>query len=63
MEKNKVKYLVKGWNIDAFGTYYKFSIICNNYDAALAYLNLMSVRNVKSVRIKVDTIEAVWTVD
>jgi hypothetical protein len=63
MAKNKVKYLVKGWNVGADGVYRKFSDICENYDAALTYLQLMSVRNVESSHIKVDTIEAIWTVD
>lgn len=63
MAKNKVKYLVKGWNVDDAGVYHKFSNICKNYNAALTYLQLMSVRNVENVHIKVDTIEAIWTVD
>lgn len=63
MAKNKVKYLIKGWNVDAAGVYHKFSNICKNYDDALTYLQLMSMRNVESFHIKVDTIEAIWTVD
>lgn len=63
MAKNMVKYLVKGWNVDAVGVYHTFSKICKNYDDALAYLQLMSMRNVESIHIKVDTIEAIWTVD
>ena len=63
MAESKIRYLVKGWEIDSDGIYQPFCDICDRYSAACVYLQLMSVRNEKSVHLKVDSIEVVWNTD
>lgn len=60
----RVRYLVKGWEVGYDdGIYRRFSDICDNYDAALGYLQLMNVRNAEDIHTKIDSIEAIWNAD
>ena len=63
MAESKIRYLVRGWQAGDDGIYRRFSDICDNYSAALGYLQIMAVRNKESVHLKVDSIEAVWNAE
>lgn len=63
MAKSKIRYLVRGWEIDEDGIYCRFSDICSSYSAALGYLQLMEVRSCEDVHLKIDSIEAIWNVE
>lgn len=62
MAESRIRYLVKGWEIDSDGIYQQFCDICDRYSTALEYLQLMDVRN-EDVHLKIDSIEAIWNVD
>ena len=63
MVESRIGYLVRGWQVGDDGIYRRFSDICDNYSAALGYLQLMAVRNEENVHLKIDSIEAIWNVD
>ena len=74
MAESKIKYLVKGWKVDIDGIYQPFCDICDSYNAACVYLQLMAVRNEESmqlialrneesIHLKVDSIEAIWNTE
>ena len=63
MAESRIKYLVRGWQVGDDGICRRFSDICDNFSAALGYLQIMAVRNKESAHLKIDSIEAIWNVD
>lgn len=64
MNENKhVKYLIKGWKVNRFGVYTQYSRVVDTYAQAVTALQHMSIRNLDSMKLKIDSIECIWNAD
>lgn len=58
-----VKYLIKGWKVNERGAYEQYSEIVSTYEEAEVALQCMSIRNLDSMKLKIDHIECIWNAD
>lgn len=58
-----VKYLIKGWQVNEQGVYERYIEIVDTYAQAEVALQCMSIRTLDSMKLKVDSIECIWSVE
>ena len=54
-----VKYLLKGWKVNDQGVFERHCEIVDTYELAEVALQCMELRNLDSMKLKIDSIEAV----
>ena len=59
----QVKYLIKGWKVNTNGDYEQYIEIVDTYARAEVALQCMSLRNLDSMKLKIDHIECIWNAD
>lgn len=54
-----VKYLLKGWKVNDQGVFERHCEIVDTYELAEVALHCMDLRNLDSMKLKIDSIEAI----